>query len=122
LLIDTDRILPGPVASQGFKAVAWKTCQIGEGNGRIEYFSSFPALPIKTLECPHELALCEYLRTFVPKAQDHPEAIYPSGRYTSNVHASQPTSKTAYIQTQLRAAAVRLIPLPPFAAAKIPLW
>jgi hypothetical protein len=31
-------MLPGAVASQGFKAVAWKTCQIGEGNGRIEYF------------------------------------------------------------------------------------
>src|SRR6266851_10006475 len=49
----------------------------------------------KTLECPHELALCEKLRAFVPKAQDHPEPDYPSGRYTSNVHARQHTYNTA---------------------------
>ena len=50
-------MLPSPVAAQGFKAVAWKTCQIGEGDGRVEYFQSFPALPIKALERPHEFAL-----------------------------------------------------------------
>jgi hypothetical protein len=38
LLVDPDRILPGPVALQDFKAVAWKCGEIGEGDGRIEYF------------------------------------------------------------------------------------
>ena len=52
-------MLPGPVAAQGFKAVAWKTRKIGEGDGCVEYFQSFPALPIKALERPHEFTLGE---------------------------------------------------------------
>jgi hypothetical protein len=59
LLIDADRMLPSPVAAQGFKAVAWKTRKIGEGDGCVEYFQSFPALPIKALERPHEFTLGE---------------------------------------------------------------
>jgi hypothetical protein len=29
-------MLPSPVAAQGFKAVAWKTRKIGEGDGCVE--------------------------------------------------------------------------------------
>jgi hypothetical protein len=72
----------------------------------------FPALPIKTLECPHELALCEKLSAFVPKAQDHPEPIYLPGRRTSNVHARQHTHE------QFRRGQLLDPPLPPFAAVK----
>ena len=64
-------MLPDPVAAQGFKAVAWKTREIGEGDGRVEYFQSFPALPIKALERPHEFALGQKLCAFVPEAEDH---------------------------------------------------
>jgi hypothetical protein len=69
LLIDADRILPSSVAAQGFKAVARKTREIGEGDGRVEYFPPFPALPVKALERPHEFAFCEKLCAFVPKAE-----------------------------------------------------
>ena len=50
-------MLPSPVAAQGVKAVAWKTRKIGEGDGCVEYFQSFPALPIKALERPHQSPL-----------------------------------------------------------------
>jgi hypothetical protein len=55
LLIDTDRILPGPIASKCFKAVARKSRKIGEPDGRIGYFQALPALTFKTLERPHEV-------------------------------------------------------------------
>ena len=51
--------MPSPITPQRFKAVARESREIGEGDGRIEYFQSFPALPIETLERPHEFALCE---------------------------------------------------------------
>jgi hypothetical protein len=57
LLIDADRILPSPVTPQRFKAVARKSREIAEGDRRIKYFQSFPALPIKTLKRPDEPAL-----------------------------------------------------------------
>jgi hypothetical protein len=64
---------PAPITPQRFKAVAWESREIGEGDGCIEYFQSFPALPIETLERPHEFALCEKLRALVLEAQDHRE-------------------------------------------------
>jgi hypothetical protein len=71
LLIDADRILTGPIAPQSFKAVTWQAREIGKRDGGIQYFEAFPALPIKTLEGPHELALCEKLSALVPEVQDH---------------------------------------------------
>ena len=50
-------MLPASVAAQSFKAVAWKTCEVGKGDGGVKCFQPFPALPVKTLERPHELAL-----------------------------------------------------------------
>jgi hypothetical protein len=66
LLIDTDRILPGPVALQSLKAVAWKTG---------EYLQSLPALPIKSLKRSDELALREELGAPVLEAKDHSGTI-----------------------------------------------
>ena len=58
-------MLSGPVSSQGLQAIARKTCKVGEGEGGVEYFQSFPSLPIKPLERPHELAFCEKLGALV---------------------------------------------------------
>jgi hypothetical protein len=63
LLVDTDRVLPRSVPLQGFKTIAWESCEIGECGRGVEYFEPLPALPIKTLERPHELALGEKLGT-----------------------------------------------------------
>jgi hypothetical protein len=71
LLINADRILPGSIAPQGFEAVAWKTGKIGEAERCIEYLQPLPALSVKTLERPHELALGEKLCALVPEAQNH---------------------------------------------------
>ena len=54
-------MLPRSVSLQDFKTIAWESCEIGEGCRRIEYFEPLPALPIKTLERPHELAFGEKL-------------------------------------------------------------
>jgi hypothetical protein len=75
LLVDTDRVLPIPVSLQGFKTIAREPCEIGQCGGRIKYFEPLPALPIKTLERPDELASGEKLRTLVLKAQDHAKRI-----------------------------------------------
>jgi|SRR4051794_35300992 hypothetical protein len=68
LLVDTDRILACSIAPQCFKPVTRKAREVGQGQGRIEYFKSLPSLPIKALERPHELSLREEFRTFVPEA------------------------------------------------------
>jgi hypothetical protein len=94
LLIDADRILPGPVALQSLKAITRKTREVDKRPRGIEYFQPFPALPIKTLERPHELAICEEFRTFVPEAQDHGISTYSSGRCTSNVKGPAPPANS----------------------------
>jgi hypothetical protein len=71
LLVDADRVLPSPVAPESFKVVAWKSREIGKGNGCIQYLQSFPSLPVKTLERSYELAPCEKLGAFVFEVQDH---------------------------------------------------
>src|SRR5436190_23525861 len=68
LLIDADRILARSVASQRFQPIAWKPREIGQGQGRIENFKSFPALPIKALERSNKRSLRKELRAFVPEA------------------------------------------------------
>jgi hypothetical protein len=71
LLVDTDRVLPRSISLQGFKTIAREAREIGEGGGCLEYFEALPALPIESLERPHEFASGEKLGAPVPEAQDH---------------------------------------------------
>jgi hypothetical protein len=71
LLVDPDRVLPRSVSLQGFKTIAWESCEIGECGRRVEYFEPLPALPIKALERPYELTFGEKLDTLVLETQDH---------------------------------------------------
>ena len=61
-------MLPRSVSFQGFKTIAWESCEIGECGRRVKYFEPLPALPIKTLERPHELAFGEKLGTLILEA------------------------------------------------------
>jgi hypothetical protein len=71
LLVDADRMLSCSVSLQGFKTIAWKPGEIGKVEGGVKYFEPLPALPVKTLERPHELAFGEKLGALVPEGQDH---------------------------------------------------
>jgi hypothetical protein len=59
LLIDTDLILAGPIASQRFKPVVREAGEVGKPQLRIRDLQAFPTLPIKALERPHEFAFGE---------------------------------------------------------------
>ncbi len=61
-------MLARPIASQRFEPIAREAREVGQGQGRLEYFKSFPPLSIKALERPHELSFRKELRALVPEA------------------------------------------------------
>jgi len=71
LPVDADRVLPCPVAPEGFQAVAGERPELGQTHCRVENFKALPARPIEPLEGPDEFSLGEDLRPFVPVAQNH---------------------------------------------------
>ena len=75
LLVDANRILPGPVSPKRFEAIARQRRQVAERRGGIQYVEAFPALSREALERPHEIAVGELFRASVSIAQDHRQSL-----------------------------------------------
>ncbi len=65
----SNAVLPGTVAPQAFKAIAWQATQIAQTGGGGQNFESRIGLPVKTGEACYAPACREHLRSFVAKAE-----------------------------------------------------
>lgn len=71
LVVDTDAVLPGTVAPEGFQAIARQAAQIAQAGGSGQDLESLVGLPIETGEGRHALTCREPGRSLIPKAHDH---------------------------------------------------
>lgn len=68
LLVDPDRELPGAVASQNLKPVAWQGAQRVERGRGVQDGEAARGLALESLERPDELPLAELFAPLVPVA------------------------------------------------------
>jgi len=71
LHVDTDAVLPCPVAFQAFETVAGQSPQVFKASRGVQNFEALVCLPVETLKLPDKFALCESFGSFVAVVQNH---------------------------------------------------